>query len=51
MEIQGQLRVTKLGRRLTRTEPDASCGEFDDGEDVSVVLLVSCDYSPVMLEL
>jgi hypothetical protein len=39
-----------LGRRLINAQPDASGGEFDEGEEVGVVFLISGGNSPVMLE-
>ena len=40
-----------LGHRLINAQPDAGCGEFDEGEEIGVVFLVSGRDGPVMLEL
>ena len=40
-----------LGHRLISAQPDAGCGEFDKGEEVGVMFLISGGDGPVMLEL
>lgn len=42
--------VQTLGHRLINAQPDACCGEFDEGEEVGVVFLVPGGDGPVMLE-
>lgn len=40
-----------LGRRLIMPQPDTGCGEFDEPEEVAVVLLEARCHCPEMLKL
>ena len=50
VRTDGLAEEDSLGHRLINAQPDASGGEFDEGEEVGVVFLVSGGDSPVMLE-
>ena len=43
-------RHTELGHRLINAQPDACGRQFDEGEEIGVVFLVSGGDGPVMLE-